>query len=472
MAEKRFDIDSLLGKVGVKQEETAASLSWDKLADDCIAGNYVLIVGPDAMLDIENDDVRSACGNSDVLIRNWMTEYKSKPGVARGQTIHEDICDTLYLTREWIKVSDMEPSLKSLIKTRCFPIVVTTTYDPYMECLMREVWGDRLQVRNIYATGNERDISMVVSEYKTLEPTLYYAFGRAEFERRENNVMRRPFAITDNDKLLIVDQWLKYPPKNIKQRLSEKRTLAIGCKYDDWLFRMLWYIWRGSVKELRGGEVIMDFSTHDSGEDKGLKNYLKTEKISFFDNARSFMNSLSKKIDERYEKQKLTLRNQEILDKDRWEDDGIFLSYASEDFVLVKKIYERLCGFGLNVWMDVRLEEGDEYDRRINKAINSCKLFVPIISRQTEMILDGKDGKDRYFYKDEWLVAESRIEKEINLGKRTMRVLPILTDRVDVNKTASMFPDIVKKTECFDLTSKNIEMLADTVRRLLHSMLK
>ncbi|MBR1809252.1 MAG: toll/interleukin-1 receptor domain-containing protein [Paludibacteraceae bacterium] len=471
MAEKRFGLESLLGKANIKPAETDAALSWDKLADDCIAGNYVLIVGPDAMLNIESEELQNAHGNSDTLVRNLMNEYRSQLDgteyYRRGQTIYEDICDTLHLIRNEIKVTDMEPSLRSLVQTKCFPIVVTTTYDPYMEYLMREVWGERLLVKNIYATGSERDITMVVSEYKTLEPTLYYAFGRAEFERRENNVVRRPFTITDNDKLLIVDQWLKYPPKNIKQRLSEKRTLAIGCKYDDWLFRMLWYIWRGSVKDLNGGEVIMDFATHDASEDKQLKNYLKTEKISFFDNARLFMKDLSAKISERYCAQKQMIREQDIAVKDRWENDGIFLSYASEDFVIVKKIYEKLCGAGFNVWMDVRLQGGDEYDRRINSAINSCKLFVPVISRQTEMILQNEEGINRYFYKDEWLVAEGRIEKENNLGERTMRVLPLLTDKVDINRTDASFPGFITKTECFDLTANNIEILIDNIKKLL-----
>lgn len=489
MAEKKFVLDSLISKVAPDMHDEQPSLSWDKLADDCILGNYVLILGPEAMLSYtsEQEELQKAHGNSESLIQSLMQEYKRQEAVRslgfyrQGQTLYEDICDTLYLIREAVSSSDIEPSLRNImdiravvddnieVRLRCFPIVITTTYDPYVETLMREIWGECLQVKNIYDTGTERDITMINSEYKTLEPTLYYAFGKAEYMRRENNVVRRPFTITDNDKLLIVDQWLRNPPKNIKQLLSEKRTLAIGCKYDDWLFRMLWYIWRGSVKNLSGGEVILDFSQPSPAEETQLKNYLKTERITFFDNARDFMQTLSEKIGERYVEMKRDMHLLQPLRRDRWEDDGIFLSYASEDFLIVRKIYERLTALGLNVWMDVRLESGDEYNKRIENAINSCKVFVPIVSKQTEQILKTAEGSERYFYKEEWMLADKRIKSETNLGKRTMRVLPVLTDGININKTDALIPDFIKAVHCFDLSTKKIDMLGESVMKLVIS---
>ncbi len=487
MAEKKFSLDALIGKAAPETTEVQQSLSWNKLADDCIAGNYVLILGPEAMLSLnqEQEELHKANGNSEKLISGLMSEYKSQESLREhgffraGQTAYEDICDTLYLIRDAMNVSDMEPSLRSMMQIRrtvgegievalrCFPIVITTTYDPYIELLMRDIWGERLQVKNIYDTGSDRDIQMVNNEYKTLEPVLYYAFGKAEYMRRENNVVRRPFTITDNDKLLIVDQWLRNPPRNLKQLLSEKRTLAIGCKYDDWLFRMLWYIWRGSVKNLSGGEVILDFSTAEEAEDKQLKNYLRVERISFFENAREFMRTLTEKIGERFVQTKQDMQGVQPLRKDRWEDDGVFLSYASEDFLIVRKIYERLTALGYNVWMDVRLESGDEYNKRIENAINSCKIFMPIISKQTEQILLTEEGKQRYFYKDEWMLARKRIETETNLGKRVMRVLPVLTEEINVNKTEAAIPKFIQDIHCFDLSARKIDVLAENVQRLI-----
>ena len=455
------------------------ALSWEQLAKDCLFGNYVLVVGADIMLDadLSQDFFRQAAGNSEVLIssvKDYFKEENTNPDFYKcHQSAQEDICDTLYLMKnnDWFCLDDIEPSLKALMRTKCFPIVVTTTYDPYVEMLMKDVWGNDLRIMNIYEIGSERrDIQIMRNEeFRTLQPTLYYAFGKADYESRKNNVVRRHFTVTDNDKLMVVDQWLRVPPKNIRQLLSRKRTMAIGCKQDDWLFRMLWYIWRGSVKELNGGEVILDFSDKNVDGETHLQNYLRSEGITFFNNARFFMSRLTAEISSKRESIIRNTYESEKVNSDTWMKDGVFLSYASEDFLLVNKIYNQLKRNGYNVWMDVKLDEGnnDDYSMRISKAISECKVFMPIISRQVLNILQSQGEIYRYFYKNEWLLAEKRMQTEENIGDRTIRILPVLTDQMDFGKQKLTIPDFIQNSHCFDLSIQSIEALQNRISALV-----
>jgi tetratricopeptide (TPR) repeat protein len=99
---------------------------------------------------------------------------------------------------------------------------------------------------------------------------------------------------------------------------------------------------------------------------------------------------------------------------------AVFLSYASEDAVAVRRIAEALRGIGIEVWFDQdELAGGDAWDRKIREQIKSCALFVPVISANTEARAEG-------YFRLEWRVADQRTHL---MGRAKAFLLPVCVDK-------------------------------------------
>ena len=81
---------------------------------------------------------------------------------------------------------------------------------------------------------------------------------------------------------------------------------------------------------------------------------------------------------------------------------AIFLSYASQDADVARRICDALRASGLEVWFDQsELRGGDAWDASIRKQIKECALFVPIISANT-------DARSEGYFRLEWKLAVDR----------------------------------------------------------------
>jgi hypothetical protein len=63
---------------------------------------------------------------------------------------------------------------------------------------------------------------------------------------------------------------------------------------------------------------------------------------------------------------------------------AVFLSYASQDAEVARRIAETLRAAGIEVWFDQsELRGGDVWDQMIRQRIRDCALFIPVISTNT-----------------------------------------------------------------------------------------
>jgi TolB-like protein len=98
---------------------------------------------------------------------------------------------------------------------------------------------------------------------------------------------------------------------------------------------------------------------------------------------------------------------------------AVFLSYASEDAPAAQRIAEALRSAGVEVWFDrEELRGGDAWDQKIRQQIRDCRLFVPIISANTEARLEG-------YFRREWKLAVDRTE---DMAGKVTFLLPIVID--------------------------------------------
>jgi hypothetical protein len=110
---------------------------------------------------------------------------------------------------------------------------------------------------------------------------------------------------------------------------------------------------------------------------------------------------------------------------------AVFISYCrtdasggvARDQEVALAIRDALVARDVDVWLDQRaLEGGDDYSKKIRRYINTCSVFVPLISETTESRADG-------FFRMEWGWALERLPHFT--GSDRQFLLPVVIDQTD-----------------------------------------
>ncbi len=101
---------------------------------------------------------------------------------------------------------------------------------------------------------------------------------------------------------------------------------------------------------------------------------------------------------------------------------AVFLSYASEDAGIARRLAEALRAAGIEVWFDQsELRGGDAWDRQIRGQIHDCALFVAVISANTEARTEG-------YFRREWRLA---VDRTLDMADDARFLLPVVVDGTD-----------------------------------------
>lgn len=428
-----------MGRI-INNESTRSSIDpIDDLCCDIYQGKYVLLVGGDVIL---REGMEGGLNNKaffDYHVRQFLKEKNIEP-----RTLSElkgYIADFLEDNKHWnynIEEEVNEDFLR-LMETKCFRVVITTTYDGYIEAVLRNTWGKALQVFNIY--NYNFDMFNNYSEYYLVPPTLIYAVGKAGSPTAK-------FAYTDDDMIeLIATRWLdstKRPNKLINY-LRQKKILGIGCKLDDWEFRFFWYSLRQDLERLNGDVAIsLDIATSET--DRKLSQYLTSKQVKNKGMSRDFLHTLQCKLNSPNE-------NVYKQMKDLMVYGGVFISYGAEDFPIACQIYRLLHESGFAVWFDNKeLKSGDSYNERIATAIKQSKVFISVLSQNTA--LDLKTQKRRY-YMEEW--------RQIADNKECV-IIPLTLYGFDIKEYRELLPIHLSNKTIFNWTENSAKDLINFIK--------
>ena len=375
-----------------------------QFVEDLFRDEYILVIGSEVIM---NKEIEPTGDISKYILRSINTnlgkDFKDFNELESNSVLGVDTVRNLLNDENFsYDIDDISKELVNLLETRVFRFVLTTTYDAYLETLMDSIWGDNLRIVNINDDASLREIRKELSSYregeKYLNPTLFYIFGKAVRDESKKYVK------TDDDAIRIIDKWIKLGEEDpILRFLRSKRLLALGCKFDNWYFRFFWYILRrdkgneNGRQRLRPGEVAITFIENDRSDEK-LKNYLNRSRIKIHGDARTFMSEITNIITS----SEITPASREKIYNHRREG-GIFLSYCSSDVVIAKKLFYLLHS-KYDVWFDnSSLYGGDDYDRKIEEAIASARIFIPILT--PNIAKDLTEGRIDNYYNREWRMA-------------------------------------------------------------------
>lgn len=408
-----------MGRIVNKPQNKKKELPANFYRDICY-GEYVLVLGEDVILKEEygNGSAKKYINDEFEL---WLKQNPAKKASIVGAT-NSGIMRRCYL-REFLStqwkydVNEISDSLVRLLKTKFFPLVLTTGFDGYVEKLMRKIYGKDLVVMNFFE--NKGDLRKN-NEFDTLPPTLYYVFGKAQASDELT------FAYDDDDYIDALCKWMGSDrPQGLIEYIKKKKILVIGGNNKDWYFRFFWRSLRKSLLERKDDVAI------SLGGECDLLEFLDRNNINNHGGtARKFMKKLSNKL----------CNPDNALLKDIHEGryrqfGGLFISYAHEDYPIVCRIHAFLVSLNIKVWFDnVNLQGGAAYDERIHNAISQCKIFMPILSSNTKGDWKTESRKNanekRYFIK-EW---------EEVLNNKNAKIIPVVLNGFNIKEDKSIFP--------------------------------
>jgi len=292
--------------------------------------------------------------------------------------------------------------LKTLAAITDFDLFLSTTSDSLLRRAIDEV---RFQ-------GNERTHALAYYTRRTPDdiPTrrspgdayVYQVFG--PFESSID------FAVTDEDRIETLHrlQDARLQPPTLFDELREKHLLFLGCGLPDGLARVL--VRTLSNKRLFGSGAKNKVVDHTANADPKLGSFLRhcgTETYLAGD-AEQFVETLRAKWDERIgSRTSRTVRTRDrapVPETAAMTTGSVFLSYKSADVDRVTRLKDALEREGLTVWFDKQsIQGGDDWDQRIEKGIETCTLFIPVISRNSQTV----EGE----FRREWVRALRRAER-------------------------------------------------------------
>src|SRR6516225_9238588 len=98
---------------------------------------------------------------------------------------------------------------------------------------------------------------------------------------------------------------------------------------------------------------------------------------------------------------------------------AVFISYASEDAAAAERIAAALDSTGIEVWFDKsELRGGDAWDPQIREQIHHCRLFIPVISTNSER-------RDEGYFRREWSLA---VDRTRDMAHKRAFLLPVVID--------------------------------------------
>ncbi len=452
--------DNPFGDAVIFAPENEEDAVFNALAGKIIDGAVVPVIGPGVLSNGHN-------------LHKELISFLAKVFKVTScpQSFSELVCDENYLNKNGRDSNSIYPLinkifapsspkqkpselLRNLMQSKLFPFVITTSFTPVVEDVMREVWGDDLRVLKFNNNPSENDD--IGGEIDMFRPTLYYMFGRA------GDVRAHRCVVTDQDMLEFCSSWLDESkrPNRLVNMLKNKFLLMLGTDYTDWLFRFIW------------------FSIRKEREKKGEKNDM-IARSEFEDSFVHFMQSHetyimkqdpARVVDNMLEVMQRLYRSDGKLERklmDRvftktsapMENADVFISYSRSDADFVEALYEALSRRGVNAWYDrTDLTKGGKFMEEIKRAIQTARYFVPVLSHHV-----AREKNEPHVYRTEWDVA---CQVATSLGRDY--IIPVSEEKFDFYN--SSIPEKIQAHNALTfLTIDDADRLAEEIARKIAS---
>ncbi len=409
---------------------------WEELLADIEEHRVVPIVGPDLVkicLSGSNVSLYSLLAqrlaeklrvNISVLGGVVTLDDVASAFVSRGGR-REEIYPKLRLILREIDAIPSDTMIK-LASIAGFELFIALTFDSLLVDAINQVRfsGDARTLQLAFSCARADDLPRDWDRAQT--PAVYHLLGKISAAPE--------YAVTDEDVLEFVTslQSQERRPSLIFDELRSSHLLLIGASFPDWLARFFLRLAKDRQLSLARSEkeILIDPASADDVQlVRFVRNFSYGTRVIGLEPA-AFVDELHKRWTDSgrsispVQTRVVTpsVHGSSIVaseSREAMRPGSVFLSYAREDLrhvLALKAAFERV---GVDAWLDKeRLEAGDLYDQKIRRFIKTCAVFVPVISRNTELRVEG-------YFRREWKLAAERAQ---GIAEQIPFVLPVVID--------------------------------------------
>lgn len=314
-----------------------------------------------------------------------------------------------------LKVAPPEP-LRLLAEIPNFGLFLSTTFDWLLEEAIFAVRGRKPAVVTFPPTSNLIDFHESLLEQNG--SLVFQILGRASGSA--------PFAVTEGQTLELMHEFMSVPDahKNLIARLKESHLLLMGVGFPDWLLRFLLRFARS--KPLWDSRSIMEVVADNVRYQKDFALFLhhfSPQQSRFFTDGTpvDFVRELHRRWFERNPAASPSVSSAGDFGEkpSNMIAGSVFISYASEDRDAAFRLADQLTVAGLEVWIDRRINPGDDYRVLIERHIRECSAFIPVLSQHTQT-------DDARWFRREWEL--SRDIASLYFGTGRSFIFPVVVD--------------------------------------------
>jgi len=314
-----------------------------------------------------------------------------------------------------LKVPVPEP-LRQLVEIPNLRLFISTSFDTLLEEAITAVRGRPPAVVAFPPASNLTDFDDVLLERQG--SLVFQILGRVSASA--------PFAVTEGQMLEQMHDFMAGPrrPEKLIARLRESHLLILGVSFPDWLARFLLRLAR--AKPLWDSrpmmEVIADGATAQREFALFLHHFSPQQSRLFTAGSPvDFVQELHRRWFERHpaEQAGSIAAPADEHKPEQMTPGSVFISYASEDRSAAFRLADVLSGAGLEVWVDRRLNPGDDFRYIIERHVRECSAFIPVLSQHTQT-------DDARWFRKEW--EQAREIAGFYFGTDRAFLFPVVVD--------------------------------------------
>jgi hypothetical protein len=288
------------------------------------------------------------------------------------------------------------PALLRLAEITPLRLFLTTAFDPMLERALNQVRGAGATQALSYSLTKVQDLKGALDDSD--RTIIYHLFGKL--------AAIPDYALTHEDLLEFIYslQSETRHPRNLYKELEDRSLLILGSRFSDWLARF--FLRAPRTSRLSAGSKLPSFIAdpeiaRDNNLIVFLNNFSRDTRVFSTLEPAQFVEELHRRWNDLHpgtERSEPKAREEPKRAAER-EDPFVFLSYASEDRAIARKIFQALANAKIDAFFDKEgLVGGDNWDPKLIEKIRNCSLFIPIISQNTLV------GGARVF-RSEWVQA-------------------------------------------------------------------
>ena len=360
-------------KESIKNIEDA---DWNVLLKTIRDNKCTLMIGPNIPIKFEKNESKSVTDVlKDMLAEGIHFEQANSCNFFQvaERYFHEEGANVLNDAVEEFceKIKSVDSEIYTALSSIPFSNIITTAYDDiFFETLQRIGKTPSYHFYDV-----EADATPLTDKGTAESPLFYKLYGSVKntssFVLTESQYLNFVFSIISDSLRL---------PYNIKNLLEEKNRsfLFLGFKFDNWYLRLLLYLINNDGNGIKNRSFAFE-STLSKCDPHTIFFYQNTYKIALFSlDVAEFVSELKRRYDKINQINEMP-QNQKLSQNHKIK---VFISYASENAVVARKISDELSAQNIDVWLDKsNLRAGDEFNPLIEKVIKSeVDYFVVLLS--------------------------------------------------------------------------------------------